>query len=107
MLQLDNVLLNFNTILNKNTSKINSIIELPDKNLDLKTLSLFSKISENLQLLDNQIDEFMLLLLDESNIETTSEEKAKIRDIRINNKVQELLMPFMIYTKLILENNNN
>ena len=49
----------------------------------------------------------MLLLLDESNIETTSEEKAKIRDIRINNKVQELLMPFMIYTKLILENNNN
>ena len=107
MLQLDNVLLNFNTILNKNTSKINSIIELPDKNLDLKTLSLFSKISENLQLLDNQIDEFMLLLLDESNIETTSEQKAKIRDIRINNKVQELLMPFMIYTKLILENNNN
>ena len=106
MLQLDNVLLNFNTILNENTTKINSIIELPDKKLDLKTLSLFSKISENLQLLNDQIDEFMLLLLEESDIEKTAEEKTKIREIRINNQVQELLMPLMIYTKLILENNN-
>uniref|UniRef100_A0A6C0J3L9 Uncharacterized protein n=1 Tax=viral metagenome TaxID=1070528 RepID=A0A6C0J3L9_9ZZZZ len=106
MLQLDNVLLNFNTILNENRAKINSIIELPDKKLDLKTLSLFSKISENVQSLNDQIDEFMLLLLEKSDIEKTAEEKTKIREIRINNQVQELLMPLMIYTKLILENNN-
>jgi hypothetical protein len=107
MLQLDNVLLNFNTILNENTTKINSIIQIPDKKLDSKTLSLFSKISENLQSLNDQIDEFMLLLLEESDIDKSAEEKTKIREMKINNQVQELLTPLMIYTKLILENNNN
>jgi len=107
MLQLDNILLNFKNILIDNTTRINSIIEIPDKKLDPKILNLFSKISENLHLLNDQIDECMLLLLEESDIEKTAEEKQKIRENIINNKVQELITPFMIYTKLILENNNS
>ena len=53
-----------------------------------------------------RINEFYHNILNYSSQDKTAEEKIKIRDDYINNKIQEILLPYMIYMKIVLQNND-
>ena len=67
---------------------------------------MISNISTNIHRLSDETEELLLLTLDKSTDNKTAEENSKIREIKINNKVQKLLLPYMIYLKCVLENNS-
>ena len=44
------------------------------------------------------------MCLDDNELLMSSEEKIKLRDIKINNKIKDMFYPMMILTRLMLEN---
>ena len=92
--------------LNKSIKNISKIRDISNKEIQLDELKLFSNISSNINNLSDETEELLLFVLDKSEDEKTAEEKSKIRNIKINNKVQKILLPYMIYLKIVLENNN-
>lgn len=92
--------------LNKSIKNISKIRDISNKEIQLDELKLFSNISSNINNLSDETEELLLFVLDKSDGEKTAEEKSKIRNIKINNKVQKILLPYMIYLKIVLENNN-
>lgn len=72
--------------------------------INSKQLKLLANISTNLHNLTDEIEELYLMYLDDNEILMSSEEKIKLRDIKINNKIKDMFYPMMILTRLLLEN---
>jgi len=72
--------------------------------LHTKELELLSNISTNIHLLNDELEELYYLLLDRGSNNKTAAEKERIRHFKINNKIQEMFIPYMMYAKLTLEN---
>ena len=72
--------------------------------LHTKELELLSNISTNIHLLKDELEELYYLLLDRGSNNKTAAEKERIRHFKINNKIQEMFIPYMMYAKLTLEN---
>ena len=105
--QIDNLLENLNDKLKDTLSLFEKLIKIKQKKLQKKEIELFSKISCDINNLDERVKEFYFLLLDKSNEEKSSEDIISLREMKINNKVQDILLPYMLYIKIILENNYN
>lgn len=74
--------------------------------IDNDKLKLILNISQNLNLLNDQFDELddlAIETIDENNL--TSDEKQKIRSNKIEKKINDIFLPYIIYTKICLENN--
>ena len=82
--------------------KINNIKEI--NSITKNKIELLSNISTNSHLLKDELEELYYLLLDNSSKSINVEDKDKIRQFKINNKIQEMFLPYMIYTKILLEN---
>lgn len=105
IIELNDILINLKCKLHSNMTNLEKILNITDKKLDISTLNLLSKISENMNHLSNDLNDFYLELLGESDKIKSEQEKNRIRELKINNKVQEITLPLVLYTKLILENN--
>jgi protein subunit release factor A len=74
--------------------------------IDNDKLKLLLNISQNLNLLKDQFDELddiAIETIDQNNL--TSDEKQKIRSNKIEKKINDIFLPYIIYTKICLENN--
>ena len=96
---------NLETSIN-NLKKIINVEYKKNKDLQIDELNLLSNISTNIHRINDETEELLLISLDKSNDCKTADEISKIREMKINNKVQKILMPYMIYLKTILENND-
>lgn len=103
---IDYLLKNLIDNLDNTITNIKKIIDIKDKNLQIEELKMISNISTNTHRLSDETQEILLLILDQSNNEQTAEEISKIREMKINNKVQKILLPYMVYLKFVLENNS-
>ena len=99
-------------IFKKNTETINNILEKLIKLNDLtnlkktKSLKLISSISTNIPYLRDEVEELYLLSIDElDNNDICSNDKNKLKSYKINNKIQEKLLPIMLLMKIQMENN--
>lgn len=102
---LDQLIPNLENTLEEGKYFINKIKYLGTINsLQTRELELLSNISSNIHLIKDQIEELYYLLLDKTNYNHTAADKERIRDFKINNKIQEMFMPYMILSKLILQN---
>ena len=74
--------------------------------IDNEKLELILNISQTLNLLNDQLDDLKDIVLEtiDSN-KLTIDEKRKIRTNKIDKKINELFLPYIIYTKICLENN--
>ena len=68
-------------------------------------MELLSNISSNINLLKDQFEELYFIYLDKSDRDKTAEEKEQLRNMKINSKIQEIFLPYMIYCRLHFENN--
>ena len=99
----------FNKKIKKIETKSSNILsKFKDDNfiIDNDKLKLILNISQNLNLLNDQLDELddlAIETIDENNL--TSDEKQKIRSNKIEKKINEIFLPYIIYTKIYLENN--
>jgi hypothetical protein len=74
--------------------------------IDNNKLDLILNISQNLNLLNDQLDDLKDIVLETVNTNNlTRDEKQKIRANKIDKKINELFLPYIIYTKICLENN--
>lgn len=103
---IDYLLKNLIDNLDNSITNIKKIINIKNKNLQIDELKMISNISTNTHRLSDETQEILLLILDQSNDEKTAEEISKIREMKINNKVQKILLPYMVYLKFVLENNS-
>lgn len=102
---LEQVINDLNEKLN-NTTQTFQKIQLINNTNDItpKQLKLLANISTNLHNLTDEIEELYLMCLDDNELLMSSEEKIKLRDMKINNKIKEMFYPMMILTRLLLEN---
>jgi hypothetical protein len=70
-------------------------------------LKLLSDISSNISLLELQLEELYHYMLETNQIEMSAEEQDKLKSYKINNKIQQNMMPYMLLMKLVLENDLN
>lgn len=71
-----------------------------------KSLKLISSISTSISYLHDEIEELYLISIDElNNDEICSDDKNKLKSYKINNKIQEILLPIMLLMKIQMENN--
>ena len=92
--------------LNIKSSEIFNKFEDNNFIIDNEKLQLLLNISQTLNLLNDQLDDLKDIVLetvDTNNL--TVDEKQKIRANKIDKKINELFMPYIIYTKICLENN--
>ena len=75
-----------------------------DNKIEFSNLKLLSEISSNINLLEMQLDELYHFMLETNQSQITAEELNKIKNYKINNKVQEKIMPYMMLLKLLFEN---
>lgn len=106
-INIDNLLENLKEKLAENLTIFEKILSIKNKRLQKKEIEIFSNISSDINNMEERIKEFYYRLLDKSEEEKTSDELIAIRDLQINNKIQDILLPYMIYMKIVLENNNN
>jgi|TARA_Y100000389_G_C17118067_1_gene344065 hypothetical protein len=104
---IDNILQNLKSLMDDNIIYMDKILSINDKKLQKKEIELLSNISTDINNLNIRINEFYHNILNYSSQEKTTEEKIKIRDDYINNKIQEILLPYMIYMKIVLQNNDS
>ena len=103
---IDNILQNLKSQMDENIIYMDKILSINDKKLQKKEIELLSNISTDINNLNIRINEFYHNILNYSSQDKTAEEKIKIRDDYINNKIQEILLPYMIYMKIVLQNND-
>nr|QFG74678.1 MAG: hypothetical protein [Megaviridae environmental sample] len=71
---------------------------------DSKTLQLISNISTKISYLREEVKELYLILLDNDDNIKTSSEINEINSYKINNRIQEILLPIMLLLKIKMEN---
>lgn len=67
------------------------------------SLKLLSDISSNINLLELQLEELYHYMQENNNIEMSAEEQSKLKNYKINNKIQQHMTPYMLLMKLMLE----
>jgi hypothetical protein len=92
--------------LNIKSSKIFNKFEDGNFVINNNKLDLILNISQNLNLLNDQLDDLEDIVLETVNTNNlTLDEKQTIRSNKIDKKINELFLPYIIYTKICLENN--
>lgn len=104
----------FNDIINNLDNNLNKLIikskKIKEKfnqdnfTINEENLEIFLKISKNLNLLNDQYEELYILSLNTNNNNLNSEEKAIIRNDKINNIVNKKFLPYMIFLQICLQN---
>lgn len=102
---LNNIITELQKKMETNNIVLNKIFNLEDKKLDTQQIKLLVDISTNINELDTRLEDLYLSLIDNPIYETTTDERIKIRNNKIDNKVKEILLPYMFYMRMILENN--
>lgn len=102
---LNNIISELKKKMETNNIVLNKILNLEEKKLDTKQIKLLVDISTNINELDIRLEELYLSLIDNPIYETTADERIKIRNNKIDSKVKEILLPYMFYMRMILENN--
>lgn len=105
--QIDNLLEDLSDKLKDTLSLFEKILNINQKHLQKKEIELFSKISTDINNVNERVNDFYYCLLDKSDEEKSAEDIISLREREINNKVHDILLPYMLYIKIILENNNN
>lgn len=67
-------------------------------------LNIFLKISKNINLLNDQLEDLYILSLKTNINNLNSEEKEIIRNDKINNIVNKKFMPYMLFLQICLQN---
>ena len=105
MTDINAIISNLKPLLDEGIDFIIKIENIKEINTITKhKLELLSDISTNIHLLKDQLEELYCLLLDTSGETKTSQEKEQIKQFKINSKIQQIFLPYMIYTKMLLEN---
>lgn len=107
MTELLNVFENLKEKLDSSQDFLTKIINTYDNKITFSNISLLSDISSNINLLELQLDELYHYILETNNNDMSAEEKNRLNSFKINNKIQEKIMPYMLYMKLVMENNVN
>ena len=102
---LNNIITTLKMKIETNNIVINKILQLKDKKLNNDQIRMLVDISNNINEVDIRMEELYLSLIDNSIYDKTAEELIKIKNNKIDKKIQEILLPYMLYMKLILENN--
>ena len=102
---LNNIITNLKEKLETNNIVINKILELKDKKLNNDQIKMLVDISTNINEFDVRMEELYLSLIDDPIYDKTADEIIKIKNNKVDKKIQEILLPYMLYMKLILENN--
>lgn len=98
----DNKIKEMNTLGSEIVKKFNDEKFIIDKS----KLELILNISQNLNLINDQLNELRDIILETVDInDLTIDEKQKIRSNKIDKKINEIFLPYIIYTKICLENN--
>jgi hypothetical protein len=90
--------------LNNCSSFVDNIINNYNETITLSNLKLLSNISSNINMIETELEEFYYIMID-NNTNLNAEEKQKIKEIKINNKIRDAFLPYMMYMKILLENN--
>lgn len=67
-------------------------------------LNIFLKISKNINLLNDQLEDLYILSLKTNTNNLNSEEKEIIRNDKINNIVNKKFLPYMLFLQICLYN---
>ena len=105
MTELNNV---FETLQEKLDNSYDYLTKIKDNynnKISISNMKLLSEISSNVNLLELQLEELYHYMLETNEIEMSAEEQSKLKSYKINNKIQEKMMPYMFLMKLVLENN--
>ena len=105
--QIDNLLEDLSDKLKDTLSLFEKILNINQKHLQKKEIELFSKISTDINNVNERVNDFYYCLLDKSDEEKSAEDIISLREREINNKVHDILLPYMLYIKIILKNKNN
>jgi len=74
-------------------------------NINQETLFLILKISDNIKLLKNQLEDLEILALNTiSNELLTNEQKEILRQKELEDKVKKLFLPYVLFAQVCLEN---
>ena len=98
----------FNNKINKTLENINKIKELTsltdnNKNKDyIEKLNDFSNCLNNLQAKSQDLLDEYLMTTNYDGL--TQEEKQYIKTLRINKRIQNMFLPYMLYLQVILDN---
>ena len=107
MSQLINILETLKEKINNSQEFLDKIINNYDEKISFSNLKLLSEISSNINLLELQSEELYYYMMETNNVEQTAEEINKLKSFKINNKIQEKLLPYMLFMKLFMENDVN
>ena len=90
----------------KATEKLESLKQINWSNINSSSelMSDLFKISNNINILENNIEEFNDIVL-ENTINPNREELRKIREMKINKYIEKKFFPLIIYLRLCIENN--
>lgn len=107
-LNLSTIFDNIHNKINKNNElslKIKNKIEFNNLNLNNENLELLLSISKNINKLNDELLDLYELSLKTSDKNTLSiSEKEILRNNKINKIINETFYPFMLYSRLSLEN---
>ena len=104
MTELNNVFETLQERLSNSQDFLNKIKFNYNNVVSTSNLKLLSEISTNINLLELQLEELYHYMLETNQIEMSAEEQNKLKSYKINNKIQQNMMPYMLLMKLVLEN---
>ena len=91
--------------LEKKISIIKKKFNQDNFNINNDKLNLFYKISSNINELNDQINELYMYSLDTVDTDDlTVDEKKELRESKINQIINKKFMPYIIFSKICLEN---
>ena len=91
--------------LEKKSSIIKKKFNQDNFNINNDKLNLFYKISSNINELNDQINELYMYSLDTvDSDDLTVDEKKVLRENKINQIINKKFMPYIIFSKICLEN---
>lgn len=108
MEELDIKLNDIFVLLNKKNNKIknhfDNILKLKPK-MEVEYINKLADISNNLNIIDEELKEIYYHLLDnDSTISKTEEDNNEIKTYKIDNIIKKTFLPYMMLMKMKLEN---
>ena len=87
---------------------INNNFNNENFNVNIENLNLLLNISNRINQLDDFVNELNLVIFENKNPDLLSiNQKEYIRQEKINKKINDIFLPYMIYSKMCLENSND
>lgn len=101
---MEQILVNIKEKNNKINSMIDKIIELNnDNNINDNNINSITEIYGNIDETFNNVEKYYYLLIDKMDVYKTIVDEQKIKDIKINEKIQKTLLPYMMMMKMTLD----